>query len=48
MIINSIINVAPNKKFYQLHRNKRNKKQVNPWTIKIFDFIVRISIVVQY
>jgi hypothetical protein len=46
MIIKSIINVAPNKKFYQLHRNKRNEKQVNPQTIKIFDFIVRIGIIV--
>ena len=46
IIIKSIINIAPNKKFYQLHRNKGNKENVFPYIIKNCNFIRCICIII--
>jgi hypothetical protein len=47
MIIQRMIDIAPNEKFRQLHQNKRTEKQVNPRITKIGDFIWRIGVVVK-
>jgi hypothetical protein len=33
VIIKWVVDIAPNKKFYELHKDKRCEKEINPYAV---------------